>query len=159
MHGMIQIAKLTRKRLGEILIEEGILKEDQLVESLRRQKETGELLGDVLVQLGFLSETDIARALVKQFGLPFIDASNYQVSRQAIESVPPELMWQHRFIVLDKIGKTLLVALSGVLNAEVIEEIGRVSQSQPFVYVSTSSQVVAALQKNLPRNGGSGKKK
>src|SRR5258708_22912704 len=62
-------------------------------------------------------------------------------------------MWQNQFVVLDKIGKTLLVAISNVISAEIFERRERVSGSQIFVYVSTWSQVQMALDKNVPLNG------
>ncbi len=150
---MAQIAKLIRKKLGEILVEEGLLREEQVQEALKRQRATGELLGESLVQLGYLSEMDIARTIVRQFGLPFIDASKYRIPMDVVGSVPSDLMLQNHFVVLDKIGRTLVVAVSGVLNGEVFEKLEKLTNSQIFVYVSTSSQVLAALSKWLPQNG------
>jgi type IV pilus assembly protein PilB len=150
---MVQIAKLIRKKLGEVLVDEGLLKEDQVQEALRRQRATGEGFGEILVSMGFLTETDIARTLVKQSGLPYIDASKYRINKDGVQSVPAELMWQNQFIVIDKIGKTLLVAISNVLGSEIFDKVEKVSGSQIFVYVSTSSQVQTALEKNVPING------
>jgi regulator of PEP synthase PpsR (kinase-PPPase family) len=150
---MVQIAKLIRKKMGEVLIDEGLVKEEQVQEALRRQRSTGESFGEILVSMGFVSEIDIARTLVKQSGLPYIDASRYRINKDGVAAVPGELMWQNQFIVLDKIGKTLLVAISNVLSTEVFEKLERVSGSQIFVYVSTSAQVLQALEKNVPLNG------
>lgn len=150
---MVQISKLIRKKLSELLIDEGLLKEDQIQDALKRQRSTGEFLYESIVQLGFLSEVDIAGSIVKQFGLPYIDASRYRVPRDALAIVPAQMMWQHHFIVLDKIGKTLIVAVAGVLNGDVFEKIEQASGSNLYVYVSTPSQILAALQKNIPLNG------
>ena len=150
---MVQIAKLGRKRLGEILVEEGFLKEAQIPDVLKRQRVTGELFGEALVNLNYVTDADIARALVKHFSLPYIDASRYRISRDAIDSVPRELMWQNRFIVLDKIGPTLMVAISGALNLEVFQKLEQVSGSKVSVYITTGGQAIAALNKNAPLNG------
>jgi hypothetical protein len=150
---MAQIAKLVRKKLGEILVEEGILKDEQIQEALKRQRATGELFGEALVQLGYLSEMDIARTIVKQFGLPYIDVSKYRIPKDALHAVPADLMIQNQFVVLDKIGKTLLLAVSGVLSGEVLERVEKATGSQLFVYVSTASQVQAALRAVAPQNG------
>ncbi len=147
------VARLLRKKLGALLVEEGVLKEDQLQEALRRQRGSGEGLVDVLVTLGFLTEQDVARAVAKQFGLPYIDPTLYRIPRDAIQSVPADLMRQNQFVVLDRIGKTILVAVAGVLHPEVLEKLERGSGAQVFVYVSTVSQVHAALDKNAPANG------
>jgi len=148
---MVQIAKLIRKKMGEVLVDEGLLKDDQVQETLRRQRATGESFGEILVSMGFVTESDIARTLVKQSGLPYIDASRYRVNKDGIQAVPADLLWQNQIIVLDKIGKTMLVAISTVISPEILEKLERVSGSQIFVYVSTWSQIQTALEKNVPQ--------
>ena len=150
---MVQIAKLVRKKMGEILVDEGLVRDEQVQEALRRQRATGEGFGEVLVAMGFVSEVDIARTIVKQSGLPYIDASKYRINKDGIQAVPAELMWQNQFIVLDKIGKTILVAISNVLSPEIFDKLEKVSGSQIFVYVATTGQVQSALEKNVPING------
>jgi len=150
---MVQIAKLIRKKMGEVLIDEGLVKDDQVQDALRRQRATGESFGEILVSMGFVTESDIARTLVKQSGLPYIDASRYRINKDGVQAVPAELMWQNQFVVLDKIGKTLLVAIANVISPEIFDKLERVSGSQIFVYVSTWSQVQTALDKNVPLNG------
>jgi len=150
---MVQIAKLIRKKMGEVLIDEGLVKDDQVQEALRRQRATGENFGEILVSMGFVTESDIARTLVKQSGLPYIDASKYRINKDGVQAVPADLMWQNQLIVLDKIGKTLLVAIANVPSTEIFEKLERVSGSQIFVYVSTWGQIQMALDKNVPLAG------
>ena len=147
---MVQIAKLIRKKLGEVLVDEGLVKDDQIQEVLRRQRATGEGFIEILVAMGFVTESDVARTLVKQSGLPYIDASRYRINKDGVQAVPADLMWQNQMIVLDKIGKTLLVAISNVISTEILEKLERVSGSQIFVYVSTTGQIQTALEKNVP---------
>lgn len=154
---MVQIAKLIRKKMGEVLVDEGLVKEDQVAEALRRQRATGENFGEILVSMGFLTETDIARTLVKQSGLPYIDASRYRINKDGVQAVPAELMWQNQLIVLDKIGRTLLVAIANVPSSEIFDKLERVSGSQIFVYVSTWGQIQTALEKNVPIAKADGK--
>jgi hypothetical protein len=81
-----------------------------------------------------------------------MDASRYRIPKEAVQLVPPDLMLQNQFVVLDRIGKILIVAVAGVLSADVLEKLEKIVQGQVFVYVSTSSQVQAALAKVLPQN-------
>jgi hypothetical protein len=147
---MAQISKLVRKKLAEILVEEGVLREDQVAEALKRQRATGEFFGESLVQLTYCTEQEIARTVVRQLGLPYIDASKYRIPREAVESLPGELMWQNHFIVLDKIGRALVLAITSVLPSEVFEKLEKVSGSQLFLYVSTFGQIREALKKHRP---------
>lgn len=144
---MVQISKLIRKKLGELLVEAGVLKEDQYKECQLRQRATGDGLVETLATMGFMTEMEVARAVSKQFGLPYLDASRYRISKEAAEIVPAPFQRLNQLVVLDKIGKTLLVAVAGVLNAEVLEKLEKSSGNQLFVYVSTLSRVQAALDK------------
>jgi len=147
----LNLPKLIRKKLGEILVEEGLLKEEQIQEALQKQKAGGGLLGEVLVRLNYVSEIDIARAIAKQFGLPYIDATKYNISRDALALVTAEIMAENQFVVLDKLGKTLLLAVSGVLNGEVFERLETTSGCRLFIYVSTATSVKEALKKIAPK--------
>lgn len=145
------IAKLVRKRLDELLVEEGLLKDDQVVEIHRHMRATGEGFIELLVKLGIATDMDVARCVVKQSGLPYIDATRYRVDRDVLKGIPGDFMWQNQLIVLDKIGKTVLVAVSGVPNPEVYEKLEKVTGSQLFLYVTTCQQAREALEKHAPQ--------
>lgn len=156
---MVQISRLGRKKLSEVLLEEGVLKEEQLREALLKIRVTGEGLIDTLHSLGFVTETEVARAVAKQFGLPFIDASRYRIPKEALDAMPAPFLRLNQMVVLDKIGRTLLVAVSGVLNAEVLDKVERATGCQIFVYVSILSKVNAALDRTKGGAPAGAKKK
>lgn len=147
---MVNVSRLLKKKLGEILFEEGLLKEEQIKEALDRQKKTGELLGEVLVKLGYVTERDIVYAIAKQFGLPYLDASKYLVKPESNGVISPETMHEKQFIVLDKIGKAIIVAISGIIDNDTMEQIEKNSSCQVFLYVSTATQIQTALKKYYP---------
>ena len=155
---MVQIARLGRKKLGEVLVEEGVLKEDQLREVLQRIRATGETLVETLHSMGFATETEVARVVAKKYGLPFIDASRYRIPKEALEAVPVPFLRLNQMVVLDKIGRTLLVAVAGGINLEVLDKVERSTGCQLFVYVSVLSKVVSALDK-APAASAAGAKK
>ncbi|MCV5638823.1 hypothetical protein OFN49_28455, partial [Escherichia coli] len=62
-----------RKRLGDLLVEEGIVSEDQIQQALSAQRSTGQKLGDALIDLGFITEKQMLEFLSQQLGLPLID--------------------------------------------------------------------------------------
>lgn len=142
---MVNISKLTRKRLGELLLSEGLVSEDQIAEALRQQQRTGELLGEVLVKLGYVTASDIARTIATQFGMPYIDCSRYYLTKAVIELFPMETLVKHQFVPLDRIGNILIIALSGLMNEQVLSEIERSTGCELQVYVSTWDQVQKAL--------------
>ena len=144
---MVQISRLGRKKLGEVLVEEGVLKEDQLREAQLRIRATGEHLVDTLHGLGFATETEVARVVAKKYGLPFIDVSRYRIPRDAAEAVPVPFLRLNHMIALDKIGRTLVMAVGGGVNLEPLEKVERLTGCQVFVYVSVLSKIMTALDK------------
>lgn len=155
---MVNISKLTKKRLGELLLEEGLVKEEQIAEALKKQQETGELLGEVLVRLGYISEGDIARSLARQFGLPYIVASDYEIDPDVLKMISTETMTKNHVVVLDRIGGVIIVALAGLPNEKMFEELERSTGCQIQIYVTTAAEVGRSLEK-LAQSNGQAKKK
>ena len=145
---MVNTIRQTKRRLGEILMDEGLLNETQVDEALKRQKATGELLGEALVKLGYVTEMDIARTLATQFSYPFLDAMKYFVPPEVLRLVPVDKALEHQMLPLDKMGKTLLLATAGVVPPEVLEALEKQTGLRIFLYVSTSTQILEAIKKN-----------
>lgn len=88
---MKQFKKTTRKQLGELLVERGVISHEQLNIAIGTQKEKGGLLGEVLVELNFATETDIAQALTCQYGFPYLPLANYEIDDEVLRSVPEDI--------------------------------------------------------------------
>jgi type IV pilus assembly protein PilB len=142
---MVNISKLTKKRLGEILIAEGLITQEQVQEALKEQQKKGILLGEALIELGYVTEIDIASAFSTQFGLPYIDASHYTIVPEVMALFPVEYYTQHQLVPLDKIGNILIIAVGGTLSEKVFLEIEQKTSCEVFIFVSTTSQVKAAI--------------
>lgn len=152
----VQASRLFQKRLGQVLLDEGLLTLDQVRDALKRQRATGEALSEALVDLGLATELEVARCVVKHHGLPYLDVTRYEVSSEALKSAPRELQWLHQFVVLDRIGKTLVIAVSGTISSEVLEKVERDTGCRAFVYVGTPAGIMGILRKELPLNGQAG---
>src|SRR5262245_783143 len=144
---MSNLPKVVKKNLQDILKDEGLLKEEVLAEVVSRQKSSGVPLHRVLHEMGLLSEMDLLRAISRQLNLPYLDASNYKVSRDVVGLFPVQLMMEHQFTVLDKIGRVLVVAISGPPSPEVVDKIEKGSGSLAYFYLSTVSQIEANISK------------
>ncbi len=142
---MVRITRMTKKRLGELLRDEGLVNEAQIEEALADQRKSGELLGEVLVRLGYVTEADIAQTIVTQFGLPYIAVKQYFLSDDVIKLFPERLMRQHQFIPLDRIGRVITIAVGGLLNFDVLTELENMATARIQVFVSTWSEIKAAI--------------
>jgi hypothetical protein len=138
---MARMARATRKRLGELLMEEGVVREDQLLSALAEQKRTGELLGQTLVRMGLATEDDIAGTIVVQLGLPFLPVSKYHIDDAMTQIFPPRLLIQYEFVPVDRMGNVLVVAAGGLLTPDILSELEQMAGVRILVYVGKPSEV------------------
>ncbi|MDF5472827.1 GspE/PulE family protein [Vibrio parahaemolyticus] len=101
-----------RKRLGDLLVEEGIVSEDQIQQALSAQRSTGQKLGDALIDLGFIAEKQMLEFLSQQLGLPLIDLGRAPVDADAVQILPEVHARRLRAMVVARNGDTLRVAMS-----------------------------------------------
>lgn len=113
-----------RKKVGEYLLEAGLITEDQLKEALRRQRQTKEPLGQVLARAGFIDEADVCRVLHQQLGLPIVDLQALAIDDNVIALVKEELAKRYTAIPVGKENQnTIRVAMADPLNASAMEDI------------------------------------
>ena len=139
--------KIINKQLGELLIERGIINEQQLTRALTLQKDKGGLIGEILVELGFAKEEDIAQSLTAQYGFPYLPLSNYDINSEIVNIVPGRVARQYLLVPIDKIGNNLTLAMSNPLNVQAIEDVELVSGCSVQTFVSTSSDIKKAIEK------------
>ncbi|EEX93374.1 MSHA biogenesis protein MshE [Vibrio orientalis CIP 102891 = ATCC 33934] len=101
-----------RKRLGDLLVEEGIITEHQVEQALNSQKTTGRKLGAALIELGFLSEHQMLTFLSQQLDIPLIDLSRADVDVEAVQLLPEVHARRLRALVIGRQMDTLRVAMS-----------------------------------------------
>ena len=144
---MKQFKKTTTKQLGELLLERGIITQDQLKIAIDHQKVNKGLLGEVLVDLRFATETDIAQALTSQYGFPYLPLSNYEIDPEVIKSVPEHICRQFCLIPIDKIGKSLTLAMSNPLNVQAAEDVELITGCVVQAFVSTATEIKLSIEK------------
>ncbi len=139
--------KIINKQLGELLVERGVIDRNQLDKAIVFQKERGGLIGEILVELGFAKEEDIAQSLTAQYGFPYLPLASYEINIDIIEIVPKRVARQYALIPIDKIGNNLTLAMSNPLNFQAIEDVELLSGCNVQTFVSTSSDIKKAIEK------------
>ena len=89
-------------RLGDILIREGLITRDQLGSALAEQKSSGHRLGYVLVKLGLVQELEITKVLARQYRMPAVDLSRFEVDPRILKLVPADMASTKRLILPKK---------------------------------------------------------
>ena len=113
----------TKMRLGEKLIQAGIITNAQLEKALAEQKRNGGLLGSNLIKLEIIKEEDLLKFLSQQFGYPVIDISKVNISQDLIKLIPPDVVQKHKILPISRAASTLVVAMSDPTNYLVIDDI------------------------------------
>ncbi|MEW6357411.1 MAG: hypothetical protein AB1696_13865 [Planctomycetota bacterium] len=134
------LTRKTTKRLGELLIDAGLITKEQLDHALAEYKQTGGKLGELLVAKGYVTEHDVAVAIASQFNVPYIDASTYTIDGEIAKLFPVDYMREHNFAPLDKFGTILLIAVASPLSSVAFGQIEKDSGcSLQFLVTSSSS--------------------
>jgi len=135
------------KQLGELLIERHVITQDQLTQALAIQQDQGGLIGQILVTLDAATEEDIAKAITAQYGFPYLPLASYEIDEEVIQSVPEKVCRQFCLVPIDKIGKSLTLAMSNPLNAQAAEDVELITGCTVQTFVSTSSDIKTAIDK------------
>ncbi len=138
--------KIVNKRLGDLLIERGVITPKQLEEALELQKDKGGLIGELLVSLTFTTEEEIAKALTTQYGFAYLPLANYELDRQLIKIIPERVARQYCLLPVDKIANTLSIAMSNPLNEQAVEDVETITGCSVQIFVSTSADIKQALE-------------
>ena len=147
---MSSISRIQRRRLGEILVSEGLVSTSNLEDALEQQRLSGELLGTILVDMGLISETDITKTLCSQYQLPFMTLENYELDPALVELLPSTFLHQHAFVPFDRLENTLLIMVGEIPSNEVLQEIPTKTGCGVALYVGYGTEVTAVLNKLAP---------
>jgi type IV pilus assembly protein PilB len=140
-------AKRKPKQLGQILLEEGLLTQEQLDRALEQHRNTPKSLGRVLIDLGFIRERDLVKALAQQVGLDFVDLSEYPVEATATTLLPEQLARRYRALPIAEHDGRLLVAMSDPANVYALDDIRSVTGRDVQPVVATAQDVEQAINK------------
>jgi type IV pilus assembly protein PilB len=140
-------AKRKPKQLGQILLEEGLLTQEQLDRALEQHRNTPKSLGRVLIDLGFIRERDLVRALAQQVGLDFVDLSEYPIVATATTLLPEQLARRYRALPISEQDGRLLVAMSDPANVYALDDIRSVTGRDVQPVVATAQDVEQAINK------------
>jgi len=134
-----------RKSLGESLVEQKLITQEQLTAAMKESGESGEPLRKIFVKLGMVSEDDICNFFEEQLGIPRIDLKNYLIDAKIISLVPENLARKYLLIPLFKTGDTLTIATADPLNVVALDEARLKTKSNIEPAVATETEVRNAI--------------
>ncbi len=132
-------------RLGELLIRNQMISDDQLAKAISEQKREGIRLGAALIQLGYVQEHDLATFLSKHYGVPSIDLKEFDVDPAVIKLVPAEVAQKYQLLPINRAGSTLIVAMSDPSNIFAIDDIKFMTGYNVEVVVAAEAAIKDAI--------------
>ncbi|HSR53657.1 MAG TPA: type IV-A pilus assembly ATPase PilB [Acidobacteriota bacterium] len=110
-------------RIGEVLIQQGLLNKEQLNQALAHQRKNGGRLGSTLSELGYCSDLAICQALSKQYDVPSIELKKLEIDPEVIGMVPVNVAIRYQLVPVKRVGTTLTVAVADPSNIMALDEI------------------------------------
>src|SRR4030042_4238902 len=134
-------------KIGELLIKESRITEENLQHALELQKKEAGKLGSILIRLGYVAEEDIAQVLSKQFGYPSINLSKFDIDEKVTELIKPEIARKHIVLPVHRIGSILTLAMADPSNLFVQEEIRFTTNLRIQAVIAPESSILQAIDK------------
>jgi len=134
-------------RLGDMLVKANLVTDEQLKKALQQQETQGGRLGTNLVKLGFISEDDITSFLSKQYGVPSINLSHFEIDGAVIKLIPGEIAQKHMIVPINRTGSVLTVAMADPSNIFTIDDIKFMTGFKVEPVVAAESSIKNAINK------------
>src|SRR6266568_5153498 len=111
------------QRLGDLLVKEKIITPEQLQQAMKVQKENSCRLGSALVKLNLLSDEDVTNFLSRQYGVPAINLSYFEIDPSVVKLVPFETAKRYQILPLSRVGASLTIAMVDPTNVFAMDDI------------------------------------
>ena len=134
-------------RIGDLLIAEGLIAREQLDQALTEQRSSGMRLGYLLVKMGFIQELEITKMLARQYRVPAVDLSKFQVDEKIVKLVPSDVALKHSVLPLKRDGRTLTVAMAEPGNVQVMDDLKFITRCDIVPVIAGEYTLQTALEK------------
>src|SRR5215470_189140 len=133
---MASPAASSSERIGDLLVREGMISKEQLDKALQEQRQNGTRVGYNLVKLGFIQEVELTKMLAKQYKMPAVDLSRFEVDPKIARMIPNDLATRNLVIPLKRDGRTLTVAMADPTNLGVLDDLKFITRYDIFPVIA-----------------------
>ncbi len=141
------VASNSSERIGDLLVREGVITKDQLDKALQEQRQSGTRVGYNLVKLGFVQEIELTKVLARQYKMPAVDLSKFEVDPKIVKLIPADLAIKNLVLPLKRDGRTLTVAMADPTNFSVIDDLKFITRYDIFPVIAGEFTLRNALEK------------
>ncbi|MBF0487968.1 MAG: Flp pilus assembly complex ATPase component TadA [Nitrospirae bacterium] len=140
--------KTKPRMLGEILVEAGTIKPEQLEICLKKQKTTKKKLGDIITKMNFASETEIARGLSSQLNMPYIDLTFVGIQPEIAKLIDKDFALRYVLVPLSATNRVVEIAMANPMDIDAIREVKYLLNKDVEVVISTPTEIENAIRRN-----------
>ena len=134
-------------RLGEILLKESLITQDQLDKALEFQRSNGGKLGSCLTKIGYITDDEITGVLSRQYGVPSINLKYYEVDPNVIKLIPQDTALRYQVVPLSRVGSTLTIAMTDPTNVFAMDDIKFMTGFNVEPVVASETAIAEAITK------------
>ena len=135
------------ERLGDLLVKEKVITSEQLKQALADQKSNGGRLGAVLVKLGYLTDEDVTNFLSRQYGVPAINLSYFEIDPAVVRLVPYETAKRYQVLPLSRVGASLTIAMVDPTNVFAMDDVKFMTGFNIEPVVASETAILACIDK------------
>ena len=145
------MARPEKVRLGDLLVQQNLISQDQLKFALEQQKRSGRKLGRVLADNAFVTEEQISETLAKQLNISYINLKHYNIHPEQVRLLPENQARRFRAIALEERNGMLLVGMVDPTDLFAFDEIARIVRRDIDVAVVTEGQLLESIDRGYRR--------
>src|SRR3989454_1669936 len=151
--GQIRLGQPVNRRLGDLLVAEGLVKQEELQRALAEQKGTTEKLGSVLVRLKLVNEEQLTAFLSRQYGIPSITLSQLDIDPGILRLVPPQIAKKYEVLPVKRPANTLTLAMADPTNVFALDAVSFMTNLQVLPVVASQASIRRAIERNYDSQG------
>jgi type IV pilus assembly protein PilB len=144
----VKLGQPVNRRLGDLLVADGLLTAEQLKKALAEQKGSPEKLGSVLVRLNFVNEDQLIGFLSRQYGVPSITLAQLDIDSDVLKLVPAPIARKYEVIPVRKMGNSLALAMADPTNVFALDDISFMTNLQVLPLVASQTALKKAIDRN-----------
>jgi type IV pilus assembly protein PilB len=140
---------VAKRKIGELLLQEGLVSPEQLSRALEDQQHSGERLGAILIRLGYINEEELVEFLARQFHVPQVSLAKLTVAKEVISLIPLDIAQKYQAIPFGLVGNTLNVAMADPGNLFMIDDIRFLTRKSIQVHVTSEGAVKKVIAQHF----------
>ncbi len=137
--------KIPKKRLGEALVNAGLITPEQLERAIELQRATGKRIGEVIVSMGLIDEDRLGRVLAQELGLRFIPEREIEVKPEAANLINEQAARRYRAVPIDRRGQTIILAMADPQNVFALDDVAFITGCEVEPVVTTEKGIDRAI--------------